>query len=251
MLDLKQPISKIYHSISNLKLPNKDIVVNCGNYQLVVNNPRNSVIGRSIYETGVWEADVTEFISSKIKPGWTIFDIGSHIGYYSLLFAKLAGEQGQVHCFEPSPTKETLRQNAELNQWANLIIHDFALFDREGTICMGERGKTRIKTEISAQDVLVDMKIFDEWKKQQDIKSFDLFKLDVEGAEFNILQGMKQTIEEFKPAILIEVHTEMLPDFGFTAVNVVDFLENAGYEIEPVDRDELILSQGNITLYCQ
>ena len=74
---------------------------------------------------------------------------------------------------------------------------------------------------------------------------------DVEGAEFNILQGMKQTIEEFKPAILIEVHTEMLPDFGFTASDVVDLLEDAGYEIEPVDRDEVTFNQGNITLYCQ
>ncbi|MEL7421036.1 MAG: FkbM family methyltransferase, partial [Cyanobacteria bacterium J06555_3] len=243
--------AKTYHSILDLKFPNKNLVVDCHDYQLIVNSPRQSVIGRSIYETGVWEADVTEFISDKIQPGWTIFDIGSHIGYYSLLFAKHAGKTGQVHCFEPSQTIETLRQNAELNQWANLKIHDFALFDREGTICMEQRGKTRVKTETSEQDILVEMKIFDEWKKQANIKSFDLFKLDVEGAEFNILQGMKETIEEFKPAILIEVHTEMLPEFGFSASEVFDFLRSANYKIAPVDQDEITFANGNITLYCQ
>ena len=81
-------IRKLYDWLVSLKLPNKDVILPCHDLQILVRNPRQSIIGRSIYLKGVYEQNATRFISSKIKRNMTILDIGADIGYYNLLFAK-------------------------------------------------------------------------------------------------------------------------------------------------------------------
>lgn len=89
----------------------------------------------SCRELGLWESDVTNWMINNIQPGWTCLDIGSNIGYFTELLARLSGPEGQVLAFEPnsrlvSKYFESIKLN-DYSSCANIIINEFALGDRE------------------------------------------------------------------------------------------------------------------------
>jgi|TARA_B100001971_G_C18120684_1_gene499271 FkbM family methyltransferase len=230
--------------------------VSCHGLQILLRNPRKSIIGRSIFSTGLWEPEVTQFISSKVRQGMTVFDIGADIGYYSLLLAKLVGPTGLVFSFEPIPkAKWYLDKNIEMNGLDNVRSFDFALFDEPGVACLEAPltlSKINLsKKKLSGKDIQVEMKVFDEWKAKGELNRVDLVKLDVEGAELNVLRGMKATLQNQKPAILVEVHSQELKSFGFSPSDLIEFLSEFGYQIDPVDKLEIDFSQSNLTIFCQ
>jgi len=246
----------LYSKISNFKFPNQDRIVSCHGLQILLRNPRKSIIGRSIFSTGLWEPEVTQFISSKVRQGMTVFDIGADIGYYSLLLAKLVGPTGLVFSFEPIPkAKWYLDKNIEMNGLDNVRSFDFALFDEPGVACLEAPltlSKINLsKKKLSGKDIQVEMKVFDEWKAKGELNRVDLVKLDVEGAELNVLRGMKATLQNQKPAILVEVHSQELKSFGFSPSDLIEFLSEFGYQIDPVDKLEIDFSQSNLTIFCQ
>lgn len=64
----------------------------------------------------------TEIFKKEIKKGDTVLDLGAHIGYYTLLAAKLVGEKGKVFAFEPEPTNfALLKKNIKINNYQNVI----------------------------------------------------------------------------------------------------------------------------------
>jgi FkbM family methyltransferase len=242
--------------MEKMMLPNKDIILPCHGMRILVRNPRRSLIGRSIYFRGLWEPEATQFISLKIKSGMTVLDIGADIGYYTLLFAKLVGSKGRVFSFEPIPkAKWYLDKNIEMNGLNNVRAFNFALFDKAGIACLEDPfTQSKInpsKKTLSENDIQVEMKVFDEWKLKEEIDQIDWVKLDVEGAELNVLRGMKSALQSYHPGILIEVHPQQLESFGFSSSAVIEFLSEFGYQIEPVDKPRIDFSQGNITLFCE
>lgn len=103
----------------------------------------------------------------------------------------------------------------------------------------------------TGNDIHVEVKVFDEWRLEEMIGNVDLIKIDVEGAELNVLRGMKSTLQNYHPGILVEVHPQQLESFGFSSSAVIEFLSEFGYQIEPVDKPRIDFSQGNITLFCE
>src|SRR5439155_4455895 len=79
---------------------------------------------------GFVEDGLTGLFLHYVKPGMTVFDVGTHFGYFTLLSSRLAGPQGRVHSFEPTPeTYQVLRSNVEGKD--NVTIVNMALFSRE------------------------------------------------------------------------------------------------------------------------
>ena len=251
-----QLFRSLYNKILIKKLPNRDMILACHGLQILVRNPRNSLIGRSIYLSGLWEPETTHFISMRVKPSMNVLDVGADIGYYTLLFAKLVGAKGNVYAFEPIPkAKQYLDKNVELNELKNVSTFGFALFDDAGMACLEDPfNKSKInpqKKRLSKNDIQVEMKVFDGWRSEESTNCVDFIKLDVEGAEMNILRGMRETIKRDRPEILVELHPRQLKDFGFLPSDILEFLTGLGYQIDPVDRPHIDFSQGNITLFCR
>ena len=249
-------IPKIYDRWLRFKLPNTDTILRCHGLKIVVMNPRVNVIGRSIYLTGVYEPEATHFISSRIKLGMTVLDIGADIGYYTLLFAKHVGSKGRVYAFEPIPkAKCYLDKNISMNGLDNVRTFGFALFDKSDMVCLEEPlTKSQInpsKRRLSRNDIQVETKVFDEWKLKEGVDNVDLVKLDVEGAELNVLRGMKNTLERQNPRILIELHPNQLKSFGSSPSDIIRFLSEFGYKIEPVGQTKMDSSEGKIILFCE
>ena len=249
-------ILKIYDRWFKLKIPNKDTILSCHGLRILVRNPRQSIIGKSIYLNGVYEEKSTCFLSSQIKNGMTILDIGADIGYYTLLFAKNVGSKGKVYSFEPIPrAKWYLDRNILMNGLNNVRTFNFALFDKSGQVCLENPFvKSKInpsKEKLSRNDIIVEMKMFDKWKLKEGIDNVDFVKLDVEGAELNVLRGMKNTLKKQHPKLLIEIHTHQLKDFGFFPSDIIEFLSELGYKFEPVDKTKIDFSEDNFTLFFQ
>lgn len=160
---------------------------------------------------GFWEVWLTQFLASRVKPGMNVIDVGANFGYYTLLFGDAVGATGRVVAVEPNPeTAELLRETVLLNGHVGRtrIIHQ-ALSDSTGTAWLfspdGEPknaalvhhpnspgGMTFEISTVALDDVVLDG------------PRVDLVKIDAEGAEISIVQGMRRLIERDRPMIVLE-----------------------------------------------
>ena len=88
------------------------------------------------YWLGSYEPDLQDAVQRFIRPGMTVFDVGANIGYLSLVFARMVGDQGQVHAFEALPSNvDRLRGHAEGNDYADrLTVVHAAVVDAPGSV---------------------------------------------------------------------------------------------------------------------
>jgi FkbM family methyltransferase len=185
---------------------------------------------------GVYEPGTTQLIESIVKPGMIVVDVGAHAGYYSLLAARLAGPEGQVYAFEPEPANyRLLIENIELNAYRNIHAFPQAVAGSTGRLSfyISPWGSDRNSlyqdnTGAEARRVEVDAVTLDDFMATVGWPAIDLIKMDIEGAEFVALEGMKETLErtqklimEFSPAALDAGHVKpedllkKLSGFGF------------------------------------
>jgi len=83
---------------------------------------RDTTVGTSLLKWGFFEKYETKLFKKSIKRGMVVLDIGANIGYYTLLAARLVGDEGKVFAFEPDPYNYSLlRKNIEANRYNNVI----------------------------------------------------------------------------------------------------------------------------------
>jgi FkbM family methyltransferase len=192
-----------------------------------------SWVARSIYYLGEWEHWDTLYLRRTIKPGWTVIDVGSNLGYYALLAARLAGPPGRVFAFEPTPsTYQALLKNIALNNAQNITPYQLALSDSCGSVSViedvqddynrigppGKPGHTQVPS--------LTLDRFVEWRQ---LRNIDFIKVDIEGAEHKFLLGARKTLERFRPIIAIELNPNALTVYGTTVRELMN--ELSGYEL--------------------
>jgi FkbM family methyltransferase len=181
--------------------------------------------------------------------GLTVFDVGAGEGIFTLFFARAVGEHGRVEAFEPNPenVRRVLR-NVELNGLRNVRVHELGLaaeqgereltFDPvhpgEGTVFGPLAGRRRVR---DTRAVRVSLERLDDVVGERGLPSPDLVKIDVEGLEYDALVGGRRTIEESRPALLIEMHGPHLDEKVRNAERMVGLLEELGYAPRHVERD--------------
>ncbi len=172
--------------------------------------------GGAIYYYGFFEANLTSFFINFLKSGDIFFDVGAHVGYYSMLASSLVENKGQVHSFEPTPrTFNTLREN--VSKKGNITVNNFALMDKKTTIPFFDYGpkysafnsfKSRTGEEMAflpkPEVVKVKTISLDDYCKEKNITP-NIVKIDAEGAEHLILGSMVRILTDMKPIVTIEV----------------------------------------------
>lgn len=172
--------------------------------------------GSMIYYYGFFEANVSNFLINFLKEGDVVFDVGAHVGFYSMLSSALVGNTGHVYSFEPTPrTFATLQENTKkLN---NSTVHNNAILNEETTIEFFDYGpkysafntfKKRTADEIffrdDAEKIEVKTLSLDTYTEKNKL-SPTFIKIDAEGAESLILESMKQILSTKFPIVSIEV----------------------------------------------
>lgn len=136
-----------------------------------------------------------------VRPDWVMFDVGANIGYYTILFSRLAAN-GMVHAFEPTSTVEMLRANLAHNGCANVQVHQLALGSQSGQV---EDNIYRIWGEKAERQAYPFARL-DDFVAQHAITRLDCLKIDVDSFDFDVLLGAENTIRTLKPTIVVELN---------------------------------------------
>jgi FkbM family methyltransferase len=197
--------------------------------------PRDPGISKELALYKVHEPLATKLLMETLKPGMNAVDIGGNIGYYAMMEARLVGPQGKVIAIEPMPdNSEQLCINVKNNGYQNIDIHKMAIGDRDGTALMYITGKSNWHSlhppAVSKGEMKVPVSTLDSLLTQYDLPSVDLVRMDLEGYEIVVVEGMKQTLEKYGPRLLIELHPLLV---GTPAMEkYLRTLESMGYGIE-------------------
>lgn len=202
-------------------------------------DPTDQIITPTILAIGSWERDETYWFLRTVKPGDTIVDVGANAGYYTVIGSKLVGDKGKVYAFEPEPaTFELLQKNVRLNGLTNVVLEQKALSNRKGTlkifIADMNKGDHRIYQPEGESRPTVDVETvrLDEYLKDQKPR-VDLIKIDTQGAEGVILEGMKGLLEGRTdgPTIFMEFWPHGLHGMGTDAGDLLKTLQSYKYKL--------------------
>lgn len=200
-------------------------------------DPDDQVITPTILVTGSWEQNETALFLRTVKPGDTVVDAGANMGYYTIIGSRLVGEKGRIYAFEPDPSNfALLEKNVKLNGCTNVVLERKALSDRKGTlklfIARENRGDHRIYQPEGESRSSIDVEAvrLDEYLREHKT-GIDVLKMDVQGAEGHILDGLTGLLEDRKdgPTIFMEVWPHALRGMGTDASGMLRKLESHHY----------------------
>lgn len=176
-----------------------------------------------------------------VKPGMTVIDIGANIGATTLSLAKRVMPHGKVFSFEPSPYNyQCASDNVSLNNFGNIKLVNQGLGKEKATAFLynvntNNRGMQRLLKETGENSTYeksaVNIDTLDSSMVSFSISAPSLIKIDVEGYEYNVLQGGKETIMKHRPALFIELDDNNLKEQGNNAKQLVDFVLQLEYKI--------------------
>jgi FkbM family methyltransferase len=189
--------------------------------------------GRSMagYMLGTAEPDVQLALMSIVLEGMSVFDLGANVGFISMIAARLVGPGGYVISIEPLPANvRQIRHNAALNRFAHVTVCEAAIGREDGEACFDTtdfpttgrlHNETRIHEEKTGE-LKVAVRQLDSVIADSGFPQPDIIKMDVEGAETDVLAGASRTLTSARPLMLIELHG--------TNESVAQALEEYGYD---------------------
>ncbi|MEI6564445.1 MAG: FkbM family methyltransferase [bacterium] len=213
------------------------------------------------------EPDLLSFSSRVMAPGETVLDIGANIGVLSRHFCRCVGESGRVLSFEPEPENlQALRYNLKRYRQAYVIEYAISDSNEPATFYLNRisgTGNSLVPHQLGTRQIQVSCQTLDTFLGQHPDVRPDWVKIDVEGGEFQVLRGMRETVRLF-PAIrlIIELCPQNLGGIE-SAEDLVAELLRLGFVLHWINLDGTTLpflgvrmhhsafeAQGYVNLYC-
>ena len=158
-----------------------------------------------------------------------IFDVGTNFGYLSLVWANTVCKNGKVYSFEPHPLLyRSYTKSVKSNQLGNKIItENVAVGNELGTIELNLLSTSSNTLAIGGnkkndKKEKVNMITLDHYVEKNSITKCDLIKIDVDGIEFDILNGSKELIKKLQPIFIVETNND---------TRIIDFFIKQDYQI--------------------
>jgi len=211
-------------------------------------NLKDQGISKPLYLYGTREKDQVYIVQSAVKGGMNVLDIGANIGYYVLLEADIIGDSGKVYAFEPHPNNfAMLKRNVELNNFLNKVeLYQMGMSDQEGVFNLfisnrsnlhtlnPEYSKSYTKKEPFKGSMRIE--VADITKFLREKKNIDFIRMDIEGHEVEVLNGLYRGLDDLRifPSILFETH---LHKYNYVDHNMKDTLGKLfakGYNVEAI-----------------
>ena len=199
------------------------------------------------YEAG-YEPETFAFFRENLQSGDTVLDIGGHIGLFAVVTARLVGETGKVYSFEPTPfTRGVLKEVVELNECGDIVeVREEAVSSKSGTTVFFDTGdeisnaNSLVKTERSKKEIPITLTSVDEFVDARAIR-VNCLKIDVEGAELDVLRGARETFLTQRPVARLGLHPPFIVRNGQTLEQIWDVLSEYRlgviFEGKPAEKD--------------
>ena len=215
----------------------------------------NDAYRLSIY--GIHGAHDLKIFKDNVKDGDNVVDLGANIGYFTLILAKLVGPTGHVFAFEPDPRNLVLlKKNVEYNNYKNVTIIPKAVSNvndkctlyvgqksfGQNTIYKPEKRKNQKFLVVDSETIRLD----DFFKMNNLLAKISFMKMDIEGAEFLALDGMKEILKLSQNIkIFTEVDPHYLEDAGTSYEQFIDLLTKNNFTLSISDNRNETLTRVN------
>ena len=206
--------------------------------QIVLKLNLEDWIQEHIYFLDSYETRETNYIRSTLKTGDTFIDIGANIGYHALIAAQTITNQGHVLAFEPFEASfQRLNEHKVLNATPWLKSEPIAISNRNGMLSLfyqeQEKNSGMVSTIAADQNIAraeVPCKRLDDYLSEHQIDRVDFIKLDIEGGEWNALQGMLSTLKKHLPIVMLEIDQVVISNSNHSETDLYAFFNSMGYE---------------------
>ena len=186
---------------------------------------------------GTYEPFKVAALQQLLPAGGTVVDVGSNKGDFALIAARSMGPEGRVIAIEPEPENcRWIQRSVDLNEYTNVELHQLALSDVDGEapLYLGETsGRHALRPGREEQEsIMVRTRTLDSLLEDLGTGPPDMLKIDVEGAEVQVLAGAARTLMGSAPMwVLLDVH----PNGGVDPQAVADTLRAHGFELRRPD----------------
>ena len=235
--------------------PNKPLFHRLPNGGVLRLEPRHSFTHCFYPGVDQYEPDVRGALQYFLKAGNTFIDCGANIGYFSVLANALVGKSGKVISVEANPvTFSLLETNLKTNGFG-IPIH-CALTSEKGELVLSMptqggdvysslRKGGLVKGE-SIQSFKVLGRSLDDLVHDLALTKVDLVKIDIEGAEMDVLRSATHLLSKFRPVVITEYGTNTWPNFGATSDDLKNLAQSYSYQLRIFD-----INNRNLTLIPQ
>jgi FkbM family methyltransferase len=189
------------------------------------------------YASGNYEPMIEALLLSGLKPGGVFYDVGAHIGLFSLIAAQVVGKSGLVFAFEADPENaERIREHSERNRLPQICVIPCAVWSTPGRIAFerasanSSRNQGAVTSNPSlerANTIVVEAVNLDAFSKAHLPPT--MIKIDVEGGEAAVLAGSQETIRLNAPILICEVHDKK------AAEHIIPWLTSSNYAFDWVE----------------
>jgi FkbM family methyltransferase len=200
--------------------------------------PDDVEVGEALRTGRAYEEHVTRRLTDLLSPGSVFVDVGASIGYYTVLAGRLVGPSGRVISCEPGPQNHSvLLLNILINNLKNVELCPLAVSDGPGVLFYSRSGGNGVIDEYDGDPQslgvgdLVEAKALDRLI-DPDVR-VDVLKVDVEGAEGQVLRGAEKTLRRCSPTIFFEFSPPALEvRSGMDGNEMLSLLAALGYCFE-------------------
>jgi FkbM family methyltransferase len=195
---------------------------------------------RVLFYTGWYERPYLNWLEEALRPGDVYVDVGGHVGIDALVAARTLERHGdgRVIVFEPGPDSAAkILAAARANGLEHRIeVQQLALGRQAGTIEL--RSHALAEHDAGMRSVFADGPVvavapvepFDDWSAGAGLPRMDVVKIDVEGSEHDVLEGMRESIRRLRPrSVVVEITPSCLAQAGHDAGDIDAVLADCGY----------------------
>ncbi|MDR2681742.1 MAG: FkbM family methyltransferase [Holosporaceae bacterium] len=203
--------------------------------------PHNEVC-RALFVKGIYGPNQTVVVNTLLQKGSIFIDAGANAGYATLLASQVVGKEGRIIALEPCQRDfERLVENIKINKLEGIILaYRYAVSQKKGrtNLLVADEETSSLNTlgiEFSMKGVAkdhtegVDTISIDELVAEEKITGVDVLNLDIEGSEFEALQGARKTIEKYRPALVVGLNSNALKASGSDQEAIGNLLKELKY----------------------
>jgi len=194
------------------------------------------------------------FFLRQLRPGDVLYDIGAFRGAYGAAAKSVLGDAVQVHAFEPvEENLHRLNTVAELNRFQGFTVVGKAVGSgaaiagtvdgKDGMLRQGDAAGSGASVEFPSTSV-------DAYAAETGLPP-SVMKIDIEGFEFDLLEGARQTLQERHPRLWVEVHPNFLAAQGKRWEDLIEILKAAGYSVTFFDDFHLPTRDLSFHIWCE
>ena len=260
---ISNPVNRIYGlTFSKLifpktKKPNYSVARLICDYRMTVVLPDGLDIFLCGCKTHDSELRFAKWMIQSLKPKDTFFDVGAHFGFFSLLAAQLVEENGKVISFEPAALAANILHN-NIERLRQVRMVQAAVGETTGSVMFleGKPGQTESSGRMSAEEEqnetiqgnLVNCVSLDDFSDKEKLIPTAI-KIDAEGSELKVLQGMNKLLHSLKPIIIMEFWSKQFHN-NQQHLDAINLLLSGGYSLNLIDDDGKLFRSNNPEHFC-